>query len=198
MKHKIYEKQRALPYEQRLFFAGMLLENDCTFADYNINVEEELTLDLVLERVGMMKIFVETISGETFPLDVRSHNTIRQVKSLIKKKEGIPVDEQRLVYGGEQLNDSRFLIHYGIQKESTLRLVDITLMWVRGLKIQIYVNIVSTGKTINLDVDCSETIRNVKSKIQEKEGIPSDQQILFLPQKRALRTELRFQILYPE
>nr|GFD23880.1 hypothetical protein [Tanacetum cinerariifolium] len=42
MKHKIYEKQRALPYEQRLFFAGMLLENDCTFADYNINVEEEL------------------------------------------------------------------------------------------------------------------------------------------------------------
>ncbi|GJY81843.1 polyubiquitin [Tanacetum coccineum] len=184
VKHKIYEKQRALPYKQRLFFAGMLLENDCTFADYNINVEEELTLNLVLERVGMMKIFVETISGETFPLDVRSHNTIRQVKTLIMKKEGIPVEEQRLVYGGEQLNDSRFLIHYCIQEESTLRLVDITLMWVRGLKIQIYVNIVSSGKTIKLDVDSSETIRNVKSKIQEKEGIPSDQQILFLPQKR--------------
>ncbi|GJS42586.1 polyubiquitin 11 [Tanacetum coccineum] len=166
-------------------FAGMLLENDCTFADYNINVEEDLTLNLVLERVGMMRlIFVETISGETFPLDVRSHNTIRQVKTLIMKKEGIPVEEQRLVYGGEQLNDSRFLIHYCIQEESTLRLVDITLMWVRGLKIQIYVNIVSSGKTIKLDVDSSETIRNVKSKIQEKEGIPSDQQILFLPQKR--------------
>lgn len=101
------------------------------------------------------------------------------MKTLIRKKLGIPVDEQRLVYGGEQLNDSRFLIPYCIQNESTLRLVDITLMWVRGLKIHIYmsilfphiyVNIVSTGKTIKLDVDTFESIRNVKSKIQEKDG----------------------------
>lgn len=59
VKHKIREKQGALPYMQRLFFAAMLLESD-SFADFNINVEEEFPLDIVLERIGMMKIFVKS------------------------------------------------------------------------------------------------------------------------------------------
>ncbi|XP_058094641.1 polyubiquitin 11-like [Magnolia sinica] len=105
-------------HQQMLIYAGKLLDDDPTLAEYGIKSESTLQL-----RPYEMQIFFKPLTGRTISLVMKLCDTIKSVKAKIQEKEGTPVRNLRLVYAGKLLEDNRTLQDYNIEKDSTLNMM---------------------------------------------------------------------------
>lgn len=111
------------PSQQRLLYAGKQLDDTRTLKDYNIF--HNSTIHIVLRLRGGMQIFVKTLNGPVHSVVCQEDDTIMTVKQALESKyeDGMPPSQQRLLYAGKQLDDTRTLKDYNIFHNSTIHIV---------------------------------------------------------------------------
>ncbi len=77
----------------------------------------------LLDMRGGMQVFVKTLSGKTISVECEPDESIESLKNKILEKEGVPPDQQRIIFGGKQLDAQKNLSDYDIDDDDTLHLV---------------------------------------------------------------------------
>ncbi|KAJ0624375.1 putative Ubiquitin-like domain-containing protein [Helianthus annuus] len=108
-------------HQQELIFNEEVLYGTDTLSSYNIKNKSRLTLMRV--SPGFKCIYIKTLTGKTITLDFESSDTTEIVKLKIQNQEGIPCDQQRLMFNGKNLEEGRTIADYGVHKDSTIHLI---------------------------------------------------------------------------
>eukprot|EP00931_Biecheleriopsis_adriatica_P054856 TRINITY_DN32323_c0_g1_i1.p1 TRINITY_DN32323_c0_g1~~TRINITY_DN32323_c0_g1_i1.p1 ORF type:complete len:307 (+),score=78.10 TRINITY_DN32323_c0_g1_i1:52-921(+) len=123
-----------------------------------------------------IQVYVLMVSGKTIELQVRTSHTIQQVKMEIHKKEGVPVEQQCLVFQQQKLKSSCTLYEYNVQNESSLNLICV-------MPIQVFVKSLK-GQKIKLVSLPEDTVLDLKMALQEETSVPPDQMLLIAAGQR--------------
>jgi ubiquitin C len=162
IKNKL-ERQEGIPKEnQRLTFAGKPCEDSKNLRNHGIKHKSVLHLE-------PMEIYVQDPKGKKYTLTVEPTDTIDQVKDKLERQEGIPKSRQRLTFEGKPCEDNKNLKNHGIKHKSVLNLEPM-IVYVKTPK----------GKKLTFQVEPTDTIQEIKRKVNQSEGIPiDDQRLLF-------------------
>ncbi|KAF2429900.1 Polyubiqutin 1 [Tothia fuscella] len=112
--------------KQRLEYEEQVLEDERTLADYSIQKNAHILshdLDRPINIDVSMQVFVKTLNGTTVTAEIKPSDTILTLKECIHALNGMPIDQQRMVFAGVEVENDRTFADYGIAKESTFHLV---------------------------------------------------------------------------
>ena len=127
LKEKIKEKLNIELNEQTLLFKGGILKDNISLFQYDIQEGNVLTLftylPIKVEESELLHLTIKTLTGKEIPLTVDPSLTIQKLKCEIQDKEGIPPEQQRIIFAGAQLEDSRTLASYNIKTGSNFNLI---------------------------------------------------------------------------
>jgi len=152
--------------KEYLSYNDMQLE-DCHKLSY-YNIQDNSTIDLNYS----FQIFVKTVMGNIITLRVELYDTIESVKNKIQEKESIPSNQQDLILSSIKLENDRTLFDYNIKNDTILYLI---LSPNDNIKISV---VIYNDKNIILKIKSSDTVNDIKTRIQEKENISPEKQHL--------------------
>ncbi len=179
LKSQICEKTGILPHLQDLLYNGTLLDNqEATIFSYDIQNWARLILlptHTKKAEASSQDITIKTLSGKSFNVQAKPNDTVEDICLEVYKKEGIPLEQQQLIYGGKVLDWDKPLDHYGIQRESALHVVCASSQ----IKVFLKLSFVGDEKLFPLRILLNDDVDILRTKIAEKFDLPSDQQQLY-------------------
>lgn len=178
IKNKIRDKEEVALNLQRVYYKEKQLEDDKTLADYNISKGAQL--NMMLRMTPCMHIYVKTLAGTRLRLEVEEGDTVSNIKNIVQEKEGLPANQQRLVYQGQNLRDGQTLKYYGIGENHVVYLL---LKLRQGNQ---FFAKTPTGKLVTLDLGLNDKLEAAKTQIFNKEYIPIAKQIISFPANKEL------------
>uniref|UniRef100_UPI00398E6E65 uncharacterized protein isoform X1 n=1 Tax=Pristiophorus japonicus TaxID=55135 RepID=UPI00398E6E65 len=173
LKMKISEKTGVPKFQQRLVVqngSSVELKDDRRLSDYSVYPSDGIML--IVKNEERIQIFLKNDKGKISTHEVLPSETVKAFRARVQRQEGVPPNQQRLMYEGKQLEDGRSLSDYNIQSQGTIFLL---LRLRGGMRLQVKF---MTGEFIELEIDPSIQVSTLKMKISEKTGVPKFQQRL--------------------
>lgn len=178
VKEDIFAVEKVPVEYQRLFLGSMELRDEAILSSHGIQSNHSLSLRVV-DPVALQVVYIRNLLGKTVSVEISSTDKVKTLKSRVFAKEGIPVEQQRLVFHGVDLDDEQFINHYNIEQESNLQLA-LTAPDER-VRISIGVPTATPGelKSLTLEIPLASKVQDLKIKVHEIARVLPNKQVLF-------------------